>query len=150
MKKFHFSLDSVLEHRAREAEQAQQELFKSLCIVDLLKAEEVELREEEKKLILELEQMRKGKMSVEHYSGSLLFHSQLLQSISFKQDEILKATFEANQKRELLKLKNQEKKVLEKLKEKRYKEWQKESAREESKQLDEIATIRYERGIEKG
>jgi flagellar FliJ protein len=150
MKKFNFSLQAVLEHRAKEEELAQQELFKALRVVDLLKEEEAAMREDERRLILDLEQMRKGKMSVEHYSGSILFHSQLLQSIAYKQDELMKATIQANQTRETLKLKSQERKVLEKLKEKRYKEWQKLIAREESKQLDEIATIRYERGIDKG
>jgi flagellar FliJ protein len=134
MKAFHFSLEKVLDHRValeQEAKRNYAEKQKAVIQKEQLLTEMIN----EKNTLMDVNEMTLGRMQVQHrYLNALemTIHAayqqvrQLTQEVEIALLEVVQA--------------QQERKVVEKLKEKKLEEYNYELLQEEQKQLDEMGS----------
>ena len=136
----------IRKHRENSAQkemlQARQYLQKILEILE-------ELQEESTLLGQQLQSRLKGKSSVFEYRNHFMYLEVLQQKIQERQDDILKAQNIVEAKRVAVTKAMQNKKIIEKIREKQYSSWQDKYQKLEAKMLDELATIRHIRTKEK-
>ena len=147
MKKFQFKLESVLKIR----KQAEQE-----ALIDLQEAES-QLKKildhiaSLEKEILETETSLRSQARQALSAQEIAYHSSYIQLTRVKiekmQDNMLRAKNNVEEKRQIAVKAMQERKMIEKLKEKRYSQWEKEIVEKERSQLDEIGTMRHSKKI---
>ncbi len=139
MKRFHFSLQKVLDFREFEKKQAQVELGKAVAeetkiqdTLDLIAHKRVET-------VAKADQMNDlGSL----YNVNLYFQF-LDQQKEKALEDLSKAKIVTDQKRQVMREAMKKTKVLENLKEHRIQEWKKENIKMEENQIDDIVTSRY-------
>lgn len=139
MKKFSFSMQKILDLREFEKKQAEGELAKALSEVTKIQSE--------------LENIAKRRVAVSKMNDASADFSFRAQSQSYfimlsqKQEKYLEelaaAQFVAEQKRDAVRQAMQKVKVLEKLRDSKFREWKKELAAEEEKNTDDVVTSRF-------
>lgn len=142
---FVFRLEKILEIRTREEklalEQLGQEQKKLAAIEEHIGSIEKELSA----LQESFSGKQKGVLSPEEFQSNLSYFQKLQKDLTTIQDQMLVVQVEVGKKRQALKEAIQNRKVLEKLKEKQETEWNNKAKKRETAQLDEIAVQRYKR-----
>ena len=139
MKKFSFSLEKVLNLREFDEKQAKEELGRVISIANKLNAE--------------LQQNAIDRVNTRNTSTSLLSINefvameQYVTRLDNKKEELLTELAQTEllieQKRKIFMEAMQNRKVITKLKEKKYKEWKMQTLREEDALTDDIANSQY-------
>lgn len=142
--KFKFSLDAVLKHRKRLEEVAQREFAEAQAAVDdcLRKIEAMYKRSDEVREEVLVAQKSGKSSSVENIREMELFlagQKIRIETLRHHARELLQI---AEQKQEALIQAAQDKKSLEKMKDKRKAEWEAWIRQIESKELDDMTTVR--------
>lgn len=146
-KRYQFRLQPVLRHRERVEEQKQ---------VELADAQRARQSEEEKLAALQGQEARAvelleqqgmvGRLDVEFVKQGLSYLQTLAGDIDTQEEAVTEAQEQAEERRQETVRAMQDRKVLEKLRERGRQRWQQEVNREESRFLDELAVTRHKRG----
>ena len=146
MKKFKFSLENLLELRAKRLEEKQIEFGKLQFVMKKLENELLEMQEE----IFSSQKNLDKIISTSNIDINLILNNQ--NYISRKETDIKKQNdlikehqIKLNEKKSEMIEALKEKTMLEKLKEKQYKTFLKEIETAERKELDEIGLVKYTR-----
>lgn len=146
MRAFKFRLQTVLEMREREEEVAARELAEAMRILEAEKTKLHELRMLEADALAEYHRMQgEGRLDLQAIQWFQAYSMRLASSIREQAQVVEAADHEAEKRRAALMQAAQAKQVLQKLKEQAKADHQKAMDAEEAKQLDEIATQRYQR-----
>lgn len=145
MKKFDFRLDTVLRVRQQELNVVRQELVEAELAQRDIEEAIRRVREEHTSIEEEMRQGREGRKSVLDIRNALEYLHQLQARVVRMQDDLLRAQNFTGIKRKEVAEAQQKKKMIENLKEKQYRRWQKEVSDEERNILDELATLRHSR-----
>ncbi len=145
MKKFVFSLDAVLDLKRRREEVLLEELAKRVRAATA--AEEVlkGLRVERRRAQGELRQLLRGRVEVDRVRETQEYVSGLDGRIELQARELHRRNEEVKACRRQVVAAAQERKTLERLRERQWEAYQKEYRREEQAFLDEVATQEYAR-----
>lgn len=146
MKKFTFELQSVLEYRDFQKQQAESELAQALAVETKIKKDLDTIALQYTNLKLSM----KGNLSFDEIYAA----NQHYKLLDYQKEELLKQLAEANivteQKREVLRECMKKTTALEKLKEQQLEEYKKEVQAVEAKFADEIGTQGYFRKQQNG
>lgn len=145
MKKFQFKLEPILKYRENLADQAKDELLKAQKERNMTEEqlnELVEKTEANKKIFKEQQQ---GLMNVHEILDQLSYIAHLKSSAFKKAGELQEKENALDGKREQYMERSRDKKVMEKLKEKKRISYMKDISDKEQKALDESAINRYAR-----
>lgn len=145
MKKFKFKLEPVLRYRENLADQAKDELLKAQKERNMTEEQLnklVEQTETNKKIFKE---QQKGLMNVHEILDQLSYIAHLKSSAFKKANELQEKESVVETKREQYMERSRDKKVIEKLKEKKHTSYIKELNEKEQKALDESAIGRFAR-----
>ena len=138
--RFSFRLQFLLDLKKRMEDQEKQTLAK-------LQREKMRILEEKRKTQLELEktlgEFYSAPLTKDRMSWFVSYIRGLKEEISRLEEEIRKKEKEIEEQREKLVKISKERRLLERLREKRYQEWLEEFNRELQKVLDEQAIIRF-------
>lgn len=143
MPKFNFRLQKVLDVKKYKEEEKKQELAKLL--LEYKKEEEFlfYLRDNQTKYQNELKEKQQGDMDI----FELIFYYTYLYKLSYdiknQQDILQKLEIKISDKREEVISASRERKVFEKLKDKKFSQWKQEQDLQEQKFLDEIGIIKH-------
>lgn len=145
---FQFKLEQILTYRQNLEEQAQLNLTREKNILMRLKDRLAEFVQDLQRLITALEERKKKSIPAAEFALAM-------EGISFKEDQIQgqKNLIDKQQRvvekaRYALFERVKERKVIEKLKEKGYRDYLKESVRKDQAESDEKATIRFSRQVQ--
>jgi flagellar FliJ protein len=143
---FKYKLETFLKLRQRLEEQAQYELAHEIFVLDNHKLFLGQLREGRQNLINVFEEKKRTTMTgllYNFYSDSLQGQDRQIefQINAIKAQEAIVAKFRSE-----LEKRSQERRIVEKMKEKDYLEYVKEIVRKERVELDELAVLRFGRG----
>ena len=145
-KRFRYNLETVLKVRAIREKQEQERYNEALRKVEVEKQKEQALKDEEVRNYDKLREIMSGHMQKINEIMSRKFH---LERLKEKIDEQIKTRESAEEKAEEQKLKLVEamraKKIMVKDREKKRMAWKKLMDKEDSKFLDDIAGIGYDR-----
>lgn len=139
MKKFNFSLQNILNLREFEEKQSQIDLGKAISECTRLKNELEQVAQDYIKANNNRtsEKSIEGLIIIDNYCNRLnLLKEELL-------EQIATAELIVQQKQEIYAEKLKNRKVLTKLKEKKYSQWKKEYLHEEEIQIDDIVTSKF-------
>ncbi len=145
MKKFDFKLEPVLKYRKMVFDQVQEEFFsaRKVLLEAINELENIQKEEEDHKNTLKKKQ--KGYIDV----SNLVIHMRYLMHLNrmkkIKLEDVKNKENELNKVRENLIKVSKDKKILEKLKEKRFVDFTAEELKIEQKEYDESAIIKYSR-----
>jgi len=145
-KKFEYNLDSVLRVRNIRKKQEEEQFNKAQLRLREEKRKEEELKDFQKQKYNELREMMEAGSTIENFQHVLLRKSHL-ELLKEKVDGQEKIREEAEEKRDdqrvklVAAVKNE--KIIEKDKENKKEVWKKVLAKEQTKSLDDIATIGY-------
>jgi flagellar FliJ protein len=146
MKAFKFRLQTVLDMRARDEEARGRELAEAIGALEAERAKLVELRILEANALAEYHELQKqGRLDVQAIQWFQTYSMGLTVSIREQMQRISMAEGQVDQRRALLIEAARAKQVLDQLKDQAKKDHQKAADMAESKQLDEIATLRHGR-----
>jgi flagellar FliJ protein len=142
---FRFGLETVLKHRTRMEELAQREVAEAQAAVEtcLQELEGMYLRRDEVRQEILGAQQQGSSSKIEEVRGMEQFIEGQKILIQAKRLEARELMAIAEEKQEALMLAAQEKKILVKLKEKRFQEYREWLARIEAKALDDMTTVRF-------
>lgn len=139
MKKFNFSLQNILNLREFEEKQSQIDLGKAISECTRLKNELEQVAQD----YIKANNNRTSEKSIEE----LIIIDNYCNRLNLLKEELLEqiATAEliVQQKQEIYAEKLKNRKVLTKLKEKKYSQWKKECLHEEEIQIDDIVTSKF-------
>lgn len=139
MKKFNFSLQNILNLREFEEKQSQIDLGKAISECTRLKNELEQVAQD----YIKANNNRTSEKSIEE----LIIIDNYCNRLNLLKEELLEqiATAEliVQQKQEIYAEKLKNRKVLTKLKEKKYSQWKKEYLHEEEIQIDDIVTSKF-------
>lgn len=143
MGKFSFRLDNVLRIREREEKIAYEKLAAEQAVLTQIE-ERITLLDEELKGIQEnFSSRQKQALSPQEFQANLNYFQKLQGDLTRLQDDMLAAQVKVGKQRQVLTAASKNKKVLEKLKEKKKDEWIKKMDKFEAESLDEISIQRY-------
>lgn len=146
MKAFKFRLQTVLDMRARDEEARGRELAEAIGELEAERAKLVELRILEANALAEYHELQKqGRLDVQAIQWFQTYSMGLTVSIREQLQRISMAEGHVDQRRAVLIEAARAKQVLDQLKDQAKKDHQKAEDMAESKQLDEIATLRHGR-----
>ena len=144
--KFKFTLEKVLKHRTIQSDLAQRDFLeaqnnlneeiKKLEAMQQLKNDSLQQRSQT------VQESQTWAASVEQINQFLIGHDF---RIKIQNQRLLDAEKTVEEMREILRKAMIEVKIIEKLKEKKYEEFKKESARKEQNELDELSVLRFSR-----
>lgn len=142
---FKFRLEKVLDMRIQKEQRLQQRFQELLAMAELERQKLAALEERQQQYREELSQKQKGSVEVNEVMNYLSYLELLAEAI-IQQTEILREAEERAEEARLdLVQASQEKKAVEKLKEKQLEEFNKEQLREEIIFLDDISSSRFNR-----
>lgn len=146
MKKFKFALETLLQVRERQEEQAHQalaaahrKLQERISYVETLEAENRSVEET-------IRCKRGASLNAADMKEKLQYMELVRKRIAEGQDAVMLARNVAEEKRQVALGAMRDRKTIENLKEKQYVKWHKEVESSERTALDELATMRYVRG----
>lgn len=144
VKKFEFTLSALLKVRLKKEEIARNNLMDSHRILKRVSDDLEELLNEKQQIDQKISTIQK-KLRNTNDLLKLFEYLEVMQKKIKRQEEIVKeARFAAEIKRKEAITAMQERKVIENIKEKKYKEWEKEFFDAERKAFDELSTIKFE------
>jgi len=139
MKKFTFELQSVLDFRNFQKQQAEAELQKALAV-------ENEIKQQLETLALQYANLKEY-LKEKHSFEEIFSANRHIKLLDYQKEELLKQLAEAKlvteQKREVLRECMKKTTALEKLQEQQLEQYELEVTKEEAKMLDELATQGY-------
>lgn len=145
MKKFVFALESVLELKRRREEALLEELAKRVRAVNAAAQVLTDLREERRRVQIELRELLRGRVEVCRVRESQDYLAGVDGRILQQQAVVRRLNEEVKACRQRVIAATQERKALEKLRERQWQTYRQESLREEQTFLDELATQGYAR-----
>lgn len=147
MKKFKFSLESVLKYKVFLAKEAEQQLMS--INMDIKECEEYieQLKSQRIKTFEELDKKRDQEITIESYQIFQNYISSLEEKAELEQKRLHSLYREKDVRTKKLIEARKEKEVLEKLKDKKKKKHVEDMLYEEQKELDEISSLKQARGI---
>ncbi|MGI6778757.1 MAG: flagellar export protein FliJ [Acetivibrionales bacterium] len=143
MSKFVFKLQALLNIKEQMEDSLKNELGKA--IQELEKNKEIlkEIQKEKDKCLNELSLKARGKFVPKELKEYIVYISYLKHKIKLQKENVKSAQENVDKVREELLAVMQEREVLEKLKEKKYKHFMEEELRKENKLIDEIVSFKY-------
>ena len=141
MKKFQFRLATLLKVREREEDLAKKELAEAYMELEKVIEAIAQLESERQSADDERKTLHCTAANLAEYADYL---DGLRAKITEQQDEMLRLRNVVETKRQVLVLARQKVKALEKLRERRYNQWEEELNRQEQVFLDEVGTTSYE------
>lgn len=145
--KFQFAYQKLMKHRKLEEEIAQRDFFEAQRVADLAFEKLESMNEELKRAFQERERVARLGGAV---GGELTSYGEFIRGHKVRIEKQAKVVTQtaaiAEQKRLVLVEAVQAFKVLEKLREKRLAAFKKERRQHETKQIDEMVTMRYQQG----
>ncbi|MHC4711937.1 MAG: flagellar export protein FliJ [Planctomycetota bacterium] len=143
MRRFNFTLEKILQYR-EQMEESHVRMFGKA--VEVLRRRENELRRLMRELVEyrnHLAEMGLGRVSPRDlaFSRSYLTHCEA--KVAEAADRMMAAARDMEEKKQGLVSARKERRIMEKLKEIKRRRWQYEAAREETKELDEVAATRH-------
>lgn len=143
MPKFNFRLQRVLDIKKHKEEEKKQELAKLLLKYKKEEALLFYLKDNQTKYQNKLREKQRGAMDI----FEMIFYYTYLYKLSYdiknQQDILRKLETEINNKREEVISASKERKIFEKLKDKKFSQWKQEQNLQEQKFLDEIGIVKY-------
>ncbi len=143
MRRFKFTLEKILQYR-EQVEDSQVRIFGKA--VEVFRRRESELRRVMRELAEyrnRLAEMGVGRVSPRDlaFSRSYLTHCEA--KVAEAADRMMEAARDMEEKKQGLVSARRERRIMEKLKEIKRRRWQYEAAREDTKELDEVAATRH-------
>ncbi|WP_276206987.1 flagellar export protein FliJ [Natranaerobius trueperi] len=138
MKKFHFSLDRVLRVKEINEDKKKDEFQRAQKYKDQIEKQLNELKQSKESIIKELNDTQKNPVQIQYLKTYHNYLSSLDEQITNQSYKLQIAEKELKHVRQEWIDAKQEKRVLEKLKERHYQEFRKESLKQEQKVLDEM------------
>lgn len=145
MKKFDFKLEPVLNYRKRVFDQVQDEFFSARNILIEAINELENIQQEEKEHKDTLKKKQKGYLDIANLVIHMRYLAHLNRMKKIKLEDVKNKENELNKVRENLIKVAKDKKILEKLKEKRLLDFTIEELKVEQKEYDETAILKYTR-----
>ena len=148
MASFKFRLQKVLDYKQQVEDTKKQELFHLMKIFHEEEKVLIKLHELLLKKLSEFEEKQQGELDILEllfYSGYI---SRLNGEIEQQREKLKEIARQITQKREEVIAASKERRIMEKLREKKYKEFMKEESRREQKFLDEIGNNAFVRNME--
>jgi len=145
MKKFHFNLITLLKVRCEKEKLTQKEFMAAQMELDRLLEKMALLQQEGKTLEEEIRTKQQAGIHPSELSNFLDYLNLIRQRIAEQEDGVMRAKNIVEEKRAALSHAMKERKVIEKLKETKFAQWEKEMQTREKGFLDELATMRYVR-----
>lgn len=145
MKKFVFTLESVLDLKRRREEALLEELAKKVRAAALAEEALKGLRAERRRAQDEVRELLKGKVELDRVCRGRDYVAGLDERIEAQKLVVQRRQGEVKTCRQQVVVAAQERKTLEKLRERQWEAYQKEYRREEQAFLDEVATQGYAR-----
>ena len=143
---FKYKLETILKIRQRIEEQVQYKLAHEIFVLENHKIFLGELRDSRLELIMTIEEKKKKIVEASLYS----FYSESLLSldrqIGFQLNAVEAQEQIVDQVRSELEEKSQQRRIVERMKEKEYLDYAREMARKEHKELDELSVLRFGQG----
>lgn len=143
MAKFKFRLQPLLNIKTQLEDSAKNELGKAVQRLEEEKEKARSLVENREKYISEFQEKTSSYIRIDELKGYTLYISKLAQNIEMQNKNIKEASDNVDKYREDLIKIVKERKILEKLKEKKYKEYLSELGKDEQKRMDEIVSYKY-------
>ncbi|HEY9059826.1 MAG TPA: flagellar export protein FliJ [Pseudobacteroides sp.] len=143
MAKFKFRLQPLLNIKIQLEDSAKNELGKAVQRLEEEKEKARFLVENREKYISEFQEKTSSYVRIDELKGYTLYISKLAQNIELQNKNIKEASDNVDRYREDLIKIVKERKILEKLKEKKYKEYLSELGKDEQKRMDEIVSYKY-------
>jgi flagellar export protein FliJ len=139
MKKFQFRLQTVLNLREKEEEEAKKELVKSIKELEEVSCRITSYQEEQQKVSQEYN----IKTSASELSDYFYYLTDLSKQIAKLEDELMRIQNRVNQKRTVVMEARKKVKTLHNLKNKQLQRWTEKNQTVEKKALDEVAMNRF-------
>jgi flagellar FliJ protein len=143
MKKFRFSLGTVLKVREQKERLAQQEVQAVESQLKMIRDKVEELKQEGEALYQSLPGQVGRALSAADLRGQFDYLQYLNQLIAYQEDEAMRVNNILAGKRHELMEAAKERKAIEQLRDRRFEEWQAETRLEEQNFLDELAVLRH-------
>lgn len=144
-KGFKFRLQKVLEMREQKEKLLQQRFMELLAMAEYEKKELEKLYERQEEYRQQLAEKQQGNLEVHEVMNYLSYLEHLADAIEEQKVVVREAEERAEEARLDLMRAAQEKKAVEKLRDKQYEDWMKEQQRAENIFLDEISSSRFNR-----
>jgi flagellar FliJ protein len=145
MKAFNFSLESVLGYRKSVEDDVKKDLSALGKILTDTEGILISLQDEYERCVKGLELMQKGSVSLKELEMYLNFQKYLKEKIKSQEEQLKKVKIDWENKRDELVDASKEKKVLEVLKKKKAEEYRCDFAKSDQKEMDEIASNRFQK-----
>lgn len=142
---FRFTLARVLELREQTEQQRQRELGQALAVLRAHEQEKARLEQLREAYQSELTRLQSGTVDVPQVMQYFASLKTLSSETVFCGERIVEARTEVDAARERLTVASQEKKAIEKLRDRQFEAWKLEQARLENLALDEASQIRFRR-----
>lgn len=144
---YRFNLEPVLNHKSFIEEQLQKELALFKAIVEDEKNHLINLKKTKKKLSGELQEKQKHGTSISETILYIKFIEQLLNAMEKQQIKLFEAEKRLEKKRDELIEAMKNRKILEKLKEKKENEYWEEVSKDDQDFMNEVAINGFNRSI---
>ncbi len=150
MKIFNFSLESVLGYRKSVEDDVKRDLSALGKILTATEEILVSLQDEYGRSVKGLELVQKGSVSLKELEMYLNFQKDLKEKIKSQAEQLKKVKMDWENKRDELVGASKERKVLEVLKEKKAEEYRCDFAKRDRKEMDEVASNRFQKAKKVG
>ena len=145
MKKFEFSLVAVLKLRQEKEDLARKELVAVVETLQRLLEELERIKKERGEVEAEFRKKQQEAVQAEDLPIYLDYLQMMRTRMERKQDEIMKTQNIVELKRQAVIKAQQQKKMIENIKDKQYAAWQEAIEKKETEALNDLATIRFTR-----
>jgi flagellar protein FliJ len=149
MKKFEFSLSAVLKVRIKKEEIAQNNLWEAHQLLKRASMEKESLVNECHAVNSQIRTIQKGLQKADVLVELFEYLAVVKKRIMLQEEIVEEAKFGVEIKRKIAIKAMQERKVIENIKEKKFKEWENEFFDQERKTFDELAPMQFESKIRK-
>lgn len=143
MAKFIFSMQSLLSLKSRMEEQKKQEFGKAMGKLEEEREVLSKLKTEKHTVILGFKDGISNKVNPQDFQNINNYIEFLKKKIAIQMNVIIKAEKEVEKKRKALIEATKERKMLDKIKEKKYEQYIEEEKKQEQKIIDEIVSYKY-------
>ncbi len=150
MRAFTFSLENLLQVRIRAQEQVERRLAQKNREIEEARSDILNLQNKLKQFLHQAKEKRKAGEDIHSMRQSVTYRNRLKLDMLKNGQQLNELAAQAHLIRKDLVKATQEKKAVEVLKEKRYREWLKMYNKHEQKQLDEMSTQGYIRKRSRG
>ena len=142
---FRFRLAKVLELREQKEAEMKRLLGEALAVLDVEERRLAELEHAKEHHTGELTRLQRGALDIARVLAYFSFIDQVNDSIARQRDRVQQAKELVDEARVRVTIASQEKKAVEKLRERDFEAWQKEQQRLDTMQLDEASNLRFNR-----